>query len=220
MQAFFIQCCHFKTYILPKRWLLLVCDAVCTGNCVPTYRATKYKAPLKRRKFKPLLPIFICHDDGSSAISWNVGTFLSDYRASHFVRLQNFVAISSITPDLTKLCISCWHLSTQHIYLYNIFIDTTYLSIQHIYRYNIFIDTTYLSIQHIYRYNIFIDTTHLSIQHIYRYNIFIDTTYLSIQHIYRHNIFIDTTYLWNFLTQKEKWLFKRGVTICLTGESR
>ena len=111
MQAFFISHCHFKTYILPKRWLLLVCDAVCTGNCVPTYRAAKYKAPLKRRKFKPLLRIFICHDDSSRAISWNVGTVLSDYRASHFVRPQNFVATSSITPDLTKLYVRCWHLS-------------------------------------------------------------------------------------------------------------
>lgn len=118
MQALFTPYCYIKTYILPKRWLLLVCDTVCTGSCEPTYRAAKYKAPIKRRNFKPLLRIFICHDDGSSAISRNVGTVLYDYRASHFVRPQNFVATSLITTDLTKIYtyIRFWHLSTQKIY--------------------------------------------------------------------------------------------------------
>jgi len=98
--------CHFTTYILPKRWLLLVYDAVCTDSCVPTYRAAKYKAPMKRRKFKLLLRIFICLHDGSNAISWNISTVLSDYRASHFVRPQNFVATSLKTPDLTMVYIN------------------------------------------------------------------------------------------------------------------
>lgn len=108
---------HFKTFILPKRWLLLVCDAVCTGNCVPTYTAPKYKAPLKRRKAKPLVCIFICHDDGRGAISWNVGTVLTDYRASHFMRPQNFTATALTAPYLTKMYILVVCISRHSIFM-------------------------------------------------------------------------------------------------------